>query len=91
MRNAAPTSGTVAAEIRAEIARQRKRLGDVATALGMSRPTLYRRLSGQVPFDVEQLYRLADLLDVPASHFLPAAPASTDRSVSAPPQRAPAA
>lgn len=54
------------------MARQNVPQRRLAEALGMSQAAAWRRLRGEVPFDVTELVRIADLLDVPASQFLPA-------------------
>jgi transcriptional regulator with XRE-family HTH domain len=68
--HASPHEG-VAAEIRAELARQKISQTTVAIALGVSQAGASRRLSGQTPMDVNDVVRLAELLHVPASRFLP--------------------
>lgn len=60
----------VAAEVRAELGRQRKSGSELAAALGMAQSTVSRRLLGEVPFDVDELHRIADYLGVPVSQFL---------------------
>jgi transcriptional regulator with XRE-family HTH domain len=57
----------VAATVRAEMARQRITQTQMAERLGMSQVAVSRRLLGQVPFDVEELGRVAEILDLPAS------------------------
>ena len=59
----------VAAEIRAEIARQRVSHAALAAKLGVSRPYLSRRLSGETPLSVADVARIADALGVPATQF----------------------
>lgn len=61
----------VAAEVRAELARQRRTQADLASALGMSPQAVGRRLSGEHPFDVVELGRAADWLGVPLSSLVP--------------------
>jgi len=39
----------------------------LAASLGMTQQALSRRLSGEVPFDVDELGRVAALLDVPVA------------------------
>lgn len=53
---------TVAANTRAELARQRVRHQDVAAALGLSQQAASRRLNGEVPFDSNELPILAEML-----------------------------
>lgn len=66
----------VASAVRAESARRRVSQGDIATALDLSRTSVNRRLSGEVAFDVEELGKVADLLDVPLAALLPSDKAS---------------
>lgn len=60
----------VAAEVRAALARQSRPQMYVGEVLGMSRSSVARRLSGQVPFDVAELHKLSDALGVPVSAFM---------------------
>lgn len=57
----------VAGEIRAELARQRMTQADLATQLGVSRPWLSRRLSGETPLSVGDMVVIAEALDVPVA------------------------
>ncbi len=72
-----PLTESVAAEVRAELARRNIPRSRTADQLGMSRTLLWQRLRGHSSFTVAELERLAELLDVPVSKFLPAAPANT--------------
>lgn len=68
-----PTTKTyelVAAEIRAEMARQRMTQATLAERLGIDRSTISRKLAGEHPFDLLDLERIADVLGVPLSRFL---------------------
>lgn len=67
----ATTDTLVAANVRAELARQRKSGRAVAEALNLPASTLSRRLSGVVPFTVAELANLAEYLDVPLARFVP--------------------
>jgi transcriptional regulator with XRE-family HTH domain len=60
----------VAATVRAEVARRRITQSQIAEVLGLSQMAVSRRLSGAVPFDVEELGKVAALLGVPASTLL---------------------
>lgn len=66
-----PLTETVAAEVRAELARQNISRTDAAAKLGMSRTLLWSRLRGETPFKVSELECLAELVGVPVSRFLP--------------------
>lgn len=61
----------VAAEVRAELARQGVQVGLLAIETRIPVATLSRRLNGHFPFDVEQLAAIADYLSVPVAKFLP--------------------
>lgn len=60
----------VAAEVRAEMARQKYGPTRLASAVSISRPKLHRRLSGAVAFDTDQLDAIARVLGVAPSDFL---------------------
>lgn len=60
----------VAAEIRAEMARQHKLQRELGAALGLSQPQVGKRLRGTIPFDVAELDRVAEFLGVDLSSFL---------------------
>jgi len=62
---------SVAAEIRAEMARQRVTGAELARRLGVSGPWVNYRLNGKQPFDTDDLERVAEALDRPVTHFLP--------------------
>ena len=53
----------MAAEIRAWMGRRRATQSDLAKVLGKSQAYVSRRLSGEVPFDVDDLSRLADFFE----------------------------
>lgn len=60
----------VAAEIRAEMARQHKLQRELAEALGLSQPQIGKRLRGTIPFDVAELQKAAEFLGVEPRRFL---------------------
>jgi len=62
----------VAAEVRAHLARRRISGRQAAFALGWKQPYISRRLSGEIPFDVNDLVAIADLLGVPVAAFFDA-------------------
>lgn len=66
-----PLTETVAAEVRAELARHNISRTDAAAALGMSRTLLWQRLRGESSFTVAELEALAELIGVPVNQFLP--------------------
>lgn len=61
----------VSSSIRAELARQRQTQGWLADELGMSRTTLYRRLAGKTPYAVDDLFDIANALNVELGTLLP--------------------
>lgn len=65
-----PTTET-AANVRAEVARAGLSGVSLADGLGWSKSRTARRLSGETPFDVEELAALAAYLNVPLTRFLP--------------------
>jgi predicted transcriptional regulator len=69
----------VADNVRAEMARRRVRQVDLAAALGISQTATHRRVTGEIPFDVDQLAVVADLLGVTRTHLL----GETETAVSA--------
>lgn len=62
---------SIAAEVRAELARQQKTQRDVAEILGLPQQSVQMRLKGATPFRAEELAKLAVGLDVPVSRFFP--------------------
>lgn len=65
-------TGAVAAEVRAHLARQRVTQNAAASAVGISTASMSRRLAGEYPFTVGELFSLADLLRVDIRTFFPA-------------------
>lgn len=65
--------GALAAEaIRVELARQRSSARRLAAALGLSPATISRRLNGEHPLTVDELYAAASFLGLPVTELLPA-------------------
>jgi transcriptional regulator with XRE-family HTH domain len=60
----------VIAEVRAEMARQRRGQVELATALGWSQAALSRRLTGSVAFSTDELAQVAGFLGVPISQLV---------------------
>lgn len=69
----APTS-TVAANVRAEAARQSFSQSRLAEELGMNQPAISRRLTGKVDFSASELSALASLFGVPVATLFASAP-----------------
>jgi hypothetical protein len=63
-------AGRVAGEVRAEMARQQRYGTWMAKQMGMTQSAWSRRVTGDLPFDIDQLDRIAAILDVPISRFL---------------------
>ena len=66
------TSELVASSVRAECARQRVTQRDIARKLEVSHTAINRRMMGIVPFDVEELAKIADLLGLSIADLIPA-------------------
>ncbi len=66
----------MAAEVRAEMARQRVSQRQLAAQLTLSQVQIQRRLAGRIEFRPSELDRAAELLGVPVTQFLPVAPAA---------------
>lgn len=60
----------IAAEVRAEIARQSKTQREVAELVGMAQQALQLRLAGSRSFRAEEISKLAEVLGVPVEQFL---------------------
>ena len=60
----------VATEVRAELGRQRRSASWLAREVGLSQSTVSRRLTGELPFDLDQIEAVAACLNMPLSNFL---------------------
>lgn len=60
----------VAAEVRAEVARQNVTQLELARILEIAQPSVSRRLNGKFPFDTDELDKLAAAFGVPVDRFL---------------------
>lgn len=66
-----PTTERVAGEIRAEMARQRKKMTGLAQTLGISYATLHRRLANPPQsFRLDELELIADYLGITVPELL---------------------
>jgi transcriptional regulator with XRE-family HTH domain len=63
----------VAAEVRAEVARQGIARQAIAEELGLSEARLSLRMNGHVEWKISELLAVADVLKVSVTKFLPAA------------------
>ena len=66
-----PLAKRVAAEIRAELARRQMSQAALARALEVSEMYVSRRLQSGTGLEVADLERIAAVLEVPVSHFIP--------------------
>ena len=65
----------VAAELRAEMARQRKSGVELASVLNLSQQSVSRRLNGDTDISLDEIAVIADWLQVPVQKLLPSTPA----------------
>lgn len=70
MTNSLPAD--IAAEVRAEISRQRKPQRELAEILGISQQQVSDRVLGVVEWRISELVKVALWLDVPLTSFVPA-------------------
>jgi len=61
----------IAGEVRAEMARQKKRQDLLAAALGITESATSKKLHAQRSFRTDELLKLAHFLGVPVTQFLP--------------------
>lgn len=66
-----PWSEATAENVRAVMARKRRRGTELARVLGLSQTAASRRMSGLTPFDVNELCETAAWLGVPITDLLP--------------------
>lgn len=67
---ATSAAASVAANVRAELARAGVRRAEAAAAAGLSLPALHRRLRGEIALNVDELRLLAQLLGVTTARLL---------------------
>lgn len=65
-------SAGVAAEVRACLARRRVSQNTAAGVIGIGQASMSRRLAGEYPFTVDELFKLADHLKIDVRSFFPA-------------------
>ncbi len=70
----------IAAEVRAELARQKLSLRELAAATGYSFDIIRRRVAGEYPFDTDQLDAVSTALKIPIVRLIgnPTPPTATD-------------
>jgi transcriptional regulator with XRE-family HTH domain len=71
-------SGTIAANVRAEIARQKLKQEDLGNRLHMSRSTFSRRFSGEIAWTAGEVAALAAELKVPIGDLFGSAATNGD-------------
>lgn len=57
----------VASAVRAELARRKLSHSTLIPIIQGSRGAVYRRLAGEVPFNVDEIAQIAEFLDLPVS------------------------
>lgn len=62
----------IAAEVRAEVARQKRSQAQIAECLGIHQTAVSKKLRGDRDFTLPELVLVAELLRVPVTNFLPA-------------------
>lgn len=65
-----PTFDPALAEIRAGLARRRLTQAQLATALGLSRTAVHRRLRGEVDMTLNELRATAQLIGIPVTDIV---------------------
>jgi len=66
-----PIREHVAEELRALLARRRMSATELARRIGATQPYLWRRMSGEISFDIDDLQKIAAVLGVGVSDLLP--------------------
>lgn len=61
----------IAAEVRAEAARQRARQEKLADILGLTQQAVSLKMNGERAFTADEIAALADFFGVPATQFFP--------------------
>ncbi|WP_328856854.1 helix-turn-helix domain-containing protein [Williamsia herbipolensis] len=65
-----PRRSAVAANVRAELARRQVTVAELATRLQVGRSSIFRRLNGDLPWTVDELWSVADTLEVPIARLI---------------------
>lgn len=63
-------------EVRAELARNRTTASSLASVLGVSEATVYRRLNGDSPWTLDEAMAVVAHLNIPLSRLAPAGSAA---------------
>lgn len=69
---------TVAGGVRAELARRRMSASKLARQTGLKQSYLSRRMTGETPFNVDDLALIAAALGVSMSTLIPGGPVASD-------------
>lgn len=72
--SATPIREYVAEELRALLARRQMSATELARRIGATQPYIWRRMSAEIAFDIDDLQRIAAVLGVEVSDLLPARP-----------------
>lgn len=92
----APLRDRVAEEIRVALARHRVSGAELARKLGVSQAYVWRRMSGDLPFTLDDVERIAEALDMEPNDLIPGgvrssswlrSAAGSTRPVARPPKR----
>lgn len=65
-----PTSERIASNVRAEMARRRITQTEIAKKAGIPQSGLSRRLVGSTPFTVNEIERIAEVLDIQVNELI---------------------
>lgn len=68
----------IAGTVRAELARQRKPQNELQERLGISRASMYRRMTGDAHFDARELVIIADFLGLAVGELFSAPSAEAE-------------
>lgn len=66
-------TASIAAAVKAELARRDLSGNDLAPVLGLGRNAVYSRLRGEQPFDVDELQRIVSFLSISVDDLLASA------------------
>jgi transcriptional regulator with XRE-family HTH domain len=60
----------IAGAVRAELARHRLSQAELARQLGYTKPRLWRRMSGRIPFTINELRAIASVIGCPPERLI---------------------
>ena len=64
------TNDYVAQELRAELGRKRLSMSEVARRLDVEQTWLYKRLTGQIPLRIGEVFEIADAVELPLERII---------------------